>query len=123
MSFLDFTRTGLIKNVLDHFSRCFGSREIEKAKVNTYFLNKCFHNAYFHDACNHATCFHRTNFLKPVIMRDISMINVSMVHLYMFHDVFIMLAIRASDTRLTSKLRTSLRLGRWTGSPPCVCCP
>ena len=35
--FLDSTKAGLLKNVQNQFSRCFGSRELSKTKV--FFLN------------------------------------------------------------------------------------
>ena len=39
MWFLDSARNELVKNVQNHFSRCFGSREMSKTKVGTFFLN------------------------------------------------------------------------------------
>ena len=35
--FLDSAQVGLLKNVQNHFSRRFGSREIAKTQVHTFF--------------------------------------------------------------------------------------
>ena len=35
--FLDSAKAGLLKNVQKHLSRCFGSREMSKTKVGTFF--------------------------------------------------------------------------------------
>ena len=35
--FLDSAKVGLLKNVHNQFSRCFGSREMSKTKVGTFF--------------------------------------------------------------------------------------
>ena len=42
--FLDSTKAGLLKNVQNQFSRCFGSRGMSKTKVGTFFLKRpvCF---------------------------------------------------------------------------------
>ena len=40
-SFLDSARTGLLKNVQNQFSRCFGSWEISKTKVGTFCETPC----------------------------------------------------------------------------------
>ena len=37
--FLDSAKVGLLKNVHNQFSRCFGSREMSKTKVGTFFWN------------------------------------------------------------------------------------
>ena len=37
--FLDSAKAGLLKNVQNQFSRCFGSREMSKTKAGTFFWN------------------------------------------------------------------------------------